>query len=113
MSTRLGRRFWTQLVREAERGQRSHAEVAARHGVLVSTLRSWIYRLRREQREARGPRSRAPEVQLLPVEIAPSLEVSRATIELRVASGDVIVFEPGVDVAYIGALVSALRGGAC
>ena len=103
MAPRQGRRFWERVVREAERGGVSHADVAARHGVLVSTLRSWIYRLRREAHGA------PPAVRMLPVELAPSGD-ARAPIEIRVATGEVIAFESGTDVAYIAQLVVALRG---
>lgn len=107
MAPRRGRRFWERVVRELERGGASHADVAARHGVLVSTLRSWVYRLRRERRAATSA------VRMLPVEIAPASEPARAAIEVRIATGDVVAFESGTDVAYVAKLVAALRGGAC
>lgn len=107
MAPRRDRRFWERVVRELERGGASHAEVAARHGVLVSTLRAWLYRLRRERRPA------SPLVRMLPVEIAHSRAPERAEIEVRIASGDVVAFESGTDVAYVAKLVAALRSHAC
>jgi len=107
MGPRRGRRFWERVVREVERGGASHAEVAARHGVLVSTLRSWVYRLRRERRGA------APAVRMLPVEMTQASEPASAAIEIRVVTGDVVAFGSRTDVAYVAKLVAALRSGAC
>jgi hypothetical protein len=76
--------------------------VAARHGVSVAALRSWIYRLRREQghRGSDGPR-------LLPVRITAS-PLGRESLEIVV--GEIVVRVPaGTDPAYVASLLTALR----
>ena len=109
MAERRGRRFWARVVGEVERSGAPHGEVAARHGVRVGTLRSWFYRLRREgHAAAAGPSG----VRLLPVKVVPSAPASQP-IEVRVFGGDVLAFEVGTDVAYVAALVAALRCRAC
>jgi transposase-like protein len=109
MAERRGRRFWERAVGEVERSGAPHREVAARHGVRVGTLRSWVYRLRREgHAAAAGP----SEVRLLPVEVVPSAPASQP-IEVRVLGGDVLAFEVGTNVAYVAALAAALRYRAC
>ena len=108
MAERRGRRFWERAVGEVERSGAPHSEIAARHGVRVGTLRSWVYRLRRERHAAAGP----SEVRLLPVEVVPSAPAS-PPLEVRIFGGDVLAFEVGTDVAYVAALVAALRCRAC
>jgi len=96
------RRFWKRVAAVAERSELTHSEVAARHGVSVSALRSWIYRLRRE-RGSVGP----GEPRLLPVRIAASPAV-REFVEVVV--GEVLVRVPtGTDPAYVASLLAALR----
>ena len=109
MAERRGRRFWERAVGEVERSGAPHSEVAARHGVRVGTLRYWVYRLRREGHTVAAVPS---EVRLLPVEVVPSAPAS-PPIEVRVFGGDVLAFEVGTDVAYVAALVAALRCRAC
>ena len=76
-----------------------------RHDVRVGTLRSRVYRLRREgHAAAAGP----PEVRFLPVEVVPSAPAPQP-LEVRVFGSDVLAFEVGMDVAYVAALVAALR----
>ena len=105
-STRHDRKFWQQAVATAEAGGASHAEVAARLGVRVTTLRAWIYRLRRERRRAHAP----PSVRVLPVEVAPTVAVP--ALDVRV--GDVELRVPiGATPDYVAALVRALRATAC
>jgi transposase-like protein len=100
-STRRDRKFWERAVATAEAGELSHADVAARFGVRVRTLRSWIYRLRRERRTAP-----VPQVRLLPVEVTPSPPA--AALIVRV--GDVVLEVPtGTAPAYVAALITALR----
>jgi transposase-like protein len=99
-----GRRFWERVVAEAERSEDTHAEVAARHGVSIAALRSWLYRLRRE------PGRGTSEPRLLPVRVADRGEFVLATEPIAVvtASGLEVRVPAGADVAYVAALVRAL-----
>jgi hypothetical protein len=45
-----GRAYWTKLVTELARSGLTHAEFAAKRDVSVWSLRTWLYRLRREER---------------------------------------------------------------
>jgi transposase-like protein len=109
MAKQRGRGFWERAVGEVERGGVLPTKVAKRHGVPVGTLRSWIYRLKREGHVAvAGP----ADVRLLPVEVVPSAPRSQA-IEVRIFGGDVLAFEVGTDVDYVAALVVALRSRVC
>ena len=109
MAERRGRQFWERAVGEIERSGATHTEVAERHGVPVGTLRSWIYRLRRERQAVVA---RPAEVRFLPVDVVTSA-VSSQAIEVRLLSGDVLAFEVGTDGDYLAALVAALRCPTC
>jgi len=99
------RRFWKRVVTEAEGKQRTHGEVAARHGVTVSALRSWIYRLRRE----RAAEKLEPTPRLLPVRISTSEATRSSRRAVTVRRGELeIQIEEGTDPAYIAELVRAL-----
>ena len=63
MAERRGRRLWERAVGKVERSGAPHREIAARHGVRVGTLRSWVYGLRREGYAAAAAPS---DVRLLP-----------------------------------------------
>lgn len=98
-------RFWKRVVTEAEGKQQTHAEVAAQHGVTLSALRSWIYRLRRERSAEEV--ERAPR--LLPVRISASGATPSSRRAVTVRRGDLeIQIEEGTDPAYISELVRAL-----
>lgn len=99
-------RFWKRVVTEAEGKERTHAEVAAQHGVTVSALRSWIYRLRRE-RAAEGAE---PIPRLVPVRISTSKETppSRRPVTIRMGRDLEIEIEEGTAPTYIAELVRAL-----
>ena len=47
-----GREFWVATVAEFERSKLTQEEFARQRGLPVTTLRTWIYKLRREQRRA-------------------------------------------------------------
>ena len=100
---RRGRPYWERVVAAAEAEGASQREVAARFGVRLSTLRTWIYRLRREAREAQ---STTPPVRVLPVAVT-GLPPARG-LEVRVGEFAVAVPE-GADPRYVAALVRALR----
>ncbi len=46
--TRWRRERWISVVREFERSGMTHREFAQKHRLKLSTLQSWIYKLRRE-----------------------------------------------------------------
>jgi transposase-like protein len=96
---RRGREFWKQLVGEVERGERI-ADVARRHRVQPRTLTWWRWKLRADG---------AIDARFLPVVVsraeprtAPEIELSIRDVIMRIGSGS--------DVAYVAALVNALRG---
>jgi transposase-like protein len=98
---RRGKEFWREIVGELESGA-AIAEVARRHRVQPRTLSWWRWKLRDESRHDRRQL-------LLPVVVAP-LKSSAETTYLEVLVGDVIVrVASGSDVAYVAALISALR----
>lgn len=97
---RRGREFWRGLSGEVDRGERI-ADVARRHRVQPRTLTWWRWKL--------GSEDRRREPVLLPVVVRRREQPSEPpAIELRI--GDVIIrVGTGSDVAYIAALVGALR----
>jgi transposase-like protein len=96
---RRGRDFWRRLVSEVDGGERI-ADVAGRHRVQPRTLTWWRWKLRADDRH---------EPLLLPVVVRRPEAVAEPTLlELRIR--DVIIrVASGSDVAYIAALVDALR----
>lgn len=101
-TVRRGRDFWQRLVNELEGGARV-ADVARRHAVQARTLSWWRWKLKTTGATSRGP-------MLLPIVVRRTATVAResAPIELRVR--DVIIrVTSGSDVAYVAALVDALR----
>jgi transposase-like protein len=83
------------LVAALKRSGLSHREFARKHDVNVRTLRSWIYRLRRE----------APEARLLPVRVA---EGTRAGVEIVLPSGVLVRFASGTSADEVATIVRAL-----
>jgi transposase-like protein len=96
---RRGREFWQQLVDEVDGGA-SIADVARQYRVQPRTLSWWRWKLHRDGESG---------TQLLPVVVRPLTEQDSGAIALRVR--DVIIrVDSGTDVAYVAALVEALRG---
>jgi transposase-like protein len=98
---RRDRDFWKQLVGEVERGERI-ADVARRHRVQAKTLTWWRWKLR-------GTRVAAVNARFLPVVVGQAEARVESVIELRVRDVTVRLLG-GSDVAYVAALVDALRG---
>ncbi len=102
-----GRAFWTKLVAELGGSGLKHAEFAKQRGVRLSSLRTWIYRLRREQR--REPR-------ILPVRVvrssAPTARwqgnVADAAIEAELPTGLRLRFPATTDPALMADLLRRL-----
>ena len=96
---RRGREFWTRVVSEVDAGERV-VDVARRHRLQPKTLSWWRWKLRSDDR--RDPL-------LLPVVLSDTeLREQPSPIELHVR--DVVIrVACGSDVAYLAALVDALR----
>ncbi len=75
------REFWQRVVEEVEAGRGTHREIAKRHGVSVSALQHWLYRLRRERRSGDGVRGK---VEVLPVRVVEALPARGWLAELEV-----------------------------
>lgn len=103
-----GREFWSTVVDEFERSALTQERFARQRGVPVTTLRSWLYRLRRE-RKAR--------VSLVPVRVvASTAPVARAAaaaaasgeIEIELKTGVRLRLSTAVDLDYVAALAQRL-----
>ena len=92
---RTSRSTWVRMVAACERSSLTHVEFARRHGLKLRTLRSWIYRLRRE----------APKMRLLPVRVA---EGTRAGVEIVLRTGVIIRMAAGTPAEDVAALVRVL-----
>lgn len=93
MANPKGEAFWRAVVVEAE--GRSAAQVAARHGVSLSSVHRWQQKLAAKARTA-----------IVPLRVAEAAAVARR-VEVRV--GEVkVVFEEGTDPAYVAAVARAL-----
>lgn len=102
---RHDRQFWARAVREVERGS-SLGDVARRLGVQPRTLTWWRWRLRRDGAAAAGKLAKRAE--FIPVVMTAGAVASRGVVEVDAGAARVRV-EAGTDVAYVAALVSALR----
>ena len=103
---RRGREFWITAITEFERSKLTHEAFAQRRGFSVETLRSWIYRLRRE---------RQASMSLVPVRViastAPTVRrssESTSEIEVELASGVRLRLATSIDPDYVAALAQRL-----
>jgi hypothetical protein len=99
-----GREFWAKLISEFEssNGRESHSGFAARHGVLLTTFRTWLYRLRIQE----APRAKRA-VRVLPATV---VGADRSSRELSIdCNGVALRFGADIDPSYVAALVVALR----
>ncbi|MBN9687366.1 MULTISPECIES: IS66 family insertion sequence element accessory protein TnpA [unclassified Corallococcus] len=102
MAKQVEKPEWARVAEAFEASGQTQREFALAWGVKLSTLQSWVYRLRRT-----AP-SRAEAVRLLPVQVTTAPGASEAVLEVRVASGARVRFAAGTDVAYVARLVAAL-----
>ncbi len=98
------REYWVAAVEEFERSKLTQDSFASRRGVPVTTLRSWIYKLRRERKAS---------VSLVPVRVIASTapaarEADTAVIEVGLRTGVQVRFSAGTDLEYVAALVQRL-----
>jgi hypothetical protein len=109
MSKQREKPEWVRVAEEYEASGLTQREFAERRGMTLSTLQSWVYRRRRQER--------APEVEpvrLLPVEVrAAPVERGSGPLEVLTASGERVSFAVGTDVEYVARLVAALEKKAC
>ena len=101
----FGREFWVATVDEFERSEQTQESFARQREIPVATLRSWLYKLRRE-RKAR--------VSLLPVRVvastAPAARGAAAggEIEIELKTGVRLRLSTAVDLDYVAALAQRL-----
>jgi len=98
MSPRRGREYWTGIVADLAASGLTHEQFASQRRINVGSLRSWLYRLRREG---------GGGVRLLPVRVAATARVADI-VEIGIA-GAVLRVGVGTDVAYVVELVTQLR----
>jgi transposase-like protein len=101
-----GREFWVATVDELERSELTQEGFARRRGISVATLRSWIYKLRRERKAS---------VTLVPVRVvastAPTARDAGAVggeIEIELKTGVRLRLSTAVDLDYVAALAQRL-----
>lgn len=106
MPVRHDHEFWERACREIRRGGRV-SEVAARLGVRSGTLSWWLWKLRGE----RSGRKAGARTRFLPVVVSEPLATTPTPARgLTLEVGGVRVHvEVGTDVAYVAALVRAIR----
>ena len=97
MSPRRGREYWTGIVADLEASGLTHEQFASQRRVNIGSLRSWLYRLRRE----------GVGVRLLPVRVEATAR-GADIVEIGIA-GAVLHVGVGTDVAYVAELVTQLR----
>lgn len=102
-----GREQWVATVADFERSKLTQVEFALRHGVSLSTLRSWIYKSRRERKAS---------VSLVPVRvIASTAPTARgiefgggSEIEIELKTSVWLRFSTGADLDYVVELAQRL-----
>jgi transposase-like protein len=101
----FGREFWVTAVDEFERSELTQEGFARQRGIAVTTLRTWIYKLRRE-RKAR--------VSLIPVRMVTSTApaargpAAEGEIEIELKTGVRLRLSTAVDLDYVTALAQRL-----
>jgi len=102
----FGRQFWVATVEEFERSELTQERFAQQRGLPVTTLRTWIYKLRRERKAS---------VSLVPVRViastAPPARAGAAgggEIEIELKTGVRLRLSTAVDLDYVTALAQRL-----
>jgi len=100
------REFWVTTVDEFERSELTQERFARQRGIPVTTLRTWIYKLRRERKAS---------VSLVPVRVvastAPTARGSAAlggAIEIELKTGVRLRLSTTADLDYVAALAQRL-----
>ena len=101
-----GREFWVSTVAEFERSGLTQERFAGQRRVPVTTLRTWIYKLRRERRAS---------VSLVPVRVVSSTAptardavAGSGEIEIELKTGVRLRLSTSVDLDYVTALAQRL-----
>jgi transposase-like protein len=102
----FGREFWVTTVGEFERSGLTQESFARQRGIPVTTLRTWIYKLRRERKAS---------VSLVPVRVVASTApmargATAATVEIEIElkTGVRLRLSTAVDLDYVTALAQRL-----
>lgn len=102
----FGREFWVAIVDEFKRSELTQESFARRRGIPVTTLRSWIYKLRRERKAT---------VSLVPVRVVASTALAArdaaaagGEIEIELRTGVRLRLSTAVDLDYVAALAQRL-----
>lgn len=102
----FGREFWVTTVDEFERSALTQESFARQRGVPVATLRTWIYKLRRERKAS---------VSLVPVRVVASTAPAArgatevgGEIEIELKTGVRLRLSTAVDLDYVAALAQRL-----
>lgn len=94
------REDWAEIAEAWEKSGETQRSFAARRGISLGALQSWVYRRRRQ----RGRRA-----QLVEVRVAPPL-ASTVPVELRLPNGVSLRLAPDTEPVWAAALVRALLG---
>ena len=108
MQKRVEKPEWLRVAEEFEASGQTQREFAERRGLRLSTVQSWVYRRRRQERAGAEP-----PVRLLPVQVSGAPASEAMTLEVLTAVGARVRFSPGTDVDYVARLVAALGRTAC
>jgi hypothetical protein len=108
MSKRAEKPEWLRVAEEFEASGQTQREFAGRRGLRLSTLRSWVYRRRRQV----GAGAELP-VRLLPVQLSRMPALGAAWLEVTLGSGVWMRFSPNTNVDYVARLAAVLERGAC
>lgn len=100
---RRTREVWANLIRQFERSGKTQEEFATEREIPLTTLRSWIYRLKREQEEE--------QASILPVRVVASTAPTARRLEDESAPVEVMLvrFASGAASDFIADVVNRLR----
>jgi hypothetical protein len=119
MSRRIGREFWTRVIAEYESRapEQTHWDFAEEWGLKLTTFRSWLYRLRREQETVASDNyTVGSELALVPIEVTGIDEAAVvagsddgfAPLDAAFPGGMVLRFQAGTDPGYMAELLSSV-----
>ena len=117
MATRATRteRRWRRIVEDWRQSGLSAREFAKGRGVSAGMIYAWSSRLGKQDAALPTAASRTTAPKFLPVAIiedTPAASAERPSVlEVVLPRGEVIRVSPGADLAQLGRVVAALRGG--
>lgn len=102
--------MWETTIAEYEKSGETHAEFCARRRLSIHSLRTWLYRLRRERAAVTVARSATKAVQMVPVRIRrPARTAAPVDDVIEVAvRGAIVRVRVGQDTEYVAELAAAL-----